>query len=268
MNLATFKIRAVREDEYITAEGMILCKACNTPRILQVDTDKNGNALYLNCNCKCICDKFLQAKEEEKRREFLAKVNILKDKSDLGERYGDCTFEKSIPLPEYEPLKAYIADASMNYIKGNGMYLYGGLGRGKTQGMACMINALSEKGYLSYFTSFNNIARDIKATYRRNSTESEDEVIRFLTNEVDFLFIDDVGTEYISGDGSQFIKEIIFDIINKRYNQLAPTIYSSNLSPKQLMTANIDERVIHRIIESTKRVEFTGKNMRSGQRLS
>ena len=228
--LNTFSIREPNDDEYIGADGIILCSNCHTPRIMQVDTIK-GKPIFLNCNCQCYLSKIEAEKIRRKHAEFIAKVNGLKAQSDLDSRFSDVSFDTD-----------------------------------KTHKLACMINAIAEKGYLPYFTTFNNIVRDIKSTYRRGSLKSEEDIIDFLVDDVQFLFIDDLGTEYLSEDGSGFIKEIIFDIVNKRYNALKPIIYSSNFKYEELQQkANIDERILHRIGETCKggAVAFYGKNMRA-----
>lgn len=83
----------------------------------------------------------------------------------------------------------------------------------------------------------------VKDTYRRDSDTSESEIIKRLAFP-HLLIIDEIGVQY----GSDAEKNILFDIINERYESLRPTILISNLNlPKLAEYAG--DRVIDRMKE-------------------
>lgn len=249
-------MRELKENEYVE-DGQIFCSVCKTTKTFDFDGQK------IEGNCQCVINRHLLEQKEKDAEKLRLRIEELKKNSDLGEKFRDVTFDRSEKISEFKPCIDYCKQAGDNYRTGKGMYLHGLVGRGKTHTMACMLNVLAGKLYVPYFTSFNNIARDIKSTYNRNSKLTEEDVYWQYTQDYQFLFIDDVGTEYASAtDGN--IQRVIFDIINKRYNDSKPIIFSSNLAIKNLSTAGIDERVIHRIYEMCKDnvVEFKGRNFR------
>ena len=83
---------------------------------------------------------------------------------------------------------------------------------------------------------------------------------------VDFLFIDDIGTERLRTNGEDsWIQEQIFDIINKRYNNQKPTVFSSNHSIRQLVEdRGLMEKTADRILEMSKdaRIKLEGDSYR------
>ncbi|MCX2643592.1 ATP-binding protein, partial [Klebsiella pneumoniae] len=85
------------------------------------------------------------------------------------------------------------------------------------------------------------IAREVKSTWSKTATRSEEDVIRFFTKP-DLLIIDEVGIQF----GSKAEEMIMFEIINTRYESLKPPILISNL-PKDELTQLIGERVLDRM---------------------
>ena len=122
--------------------------------------------------------------------------------------------------------------------------LVGPPGVGKTHLTACMGNALADKLYTVLFTSFVEIESKLKEGFGNNSAQSA--VLR-RAETVDFLFLDDIGTENIKA-GTGWLQTIAFDLINTRINAKKPTIYSSNYRISALMAnCNYEERTAHRI---------------------
>jgi len=75
------------------------------------------------------------------------------------------------------------------------------------------------------FTSVSRIIRRLKDSYRKDGEESEVEVMRDYSK-CALLVIDEVGVQF----GTDFEKNTLFDIINDRYENMRPTVLTSNLS--------------------------------------
>ena len=90
--------------------------------------------------------------------------------------------------------------------------------------------------------------RSVKDTFRRDSGRAEQEVLsHFAAPEL--LILDEIGVQY----GSDTEKNILFEIVNERYEALKPTILISNLA-RLALTEYAGERVIDRMKENGGRV--------------
>ena len=112
---------------------------------------------------------------------------------------------------------------------------------------------------LGYFFEISKIIRE--AYNKRNS---EEELINKITS-VDFLFIDDIGTEVLKkNDEDTWLQGVVFDVINKRYNNKKPTIFTSNHSIQELISQRgFMPKTVDRIIEMSSLIlKIEGKSFR------
>ena len=128
---------------------------------------------------------------------------------------------------------------------------------------ACIGNKLLEQGVTVLFTSFLEIARELKDKYSKNESEQS-----FMKNleEVDLLILDDIGTEIIvkSTKEKSWLQEKIYEIINARYVHKKSTVFSSNEAVLDLMKkCGMQQKTVDRIIEmSTVQLELKGISYR------
>ena len=84
---------------------------------------------------------------------------------------------------------------------------------------------------------------------------------------IDVLFFDDLGTEIFSkNSGDTWLQSLLFDIINKRYNNKKATIFSSNHSLNALINeCGIAGKTVDRISEMTSGavMKIEGSSLRS-----
>ncbi len=122
----------------------------------------------------------------------------------------------------------------------NSLLFIGGVGTGKTLLASALIDSLIDD-YNCGIIKVIDIVRQLKATWSRDSDESEEKVLARFIN-VDLLIIDEVGSQF----GSDTEKLFIFDIIDGRYADMKPTILISNLDI-QGVTDAVGERCIDRL---------------------
>ncbi|OFW84737.1 MAG: hypothetical protein A2W44_08930, partial [Acinetobacter sp. RIFCSPHIGHO2_12_41_5] len=79
-----------------------------------------------------------------------------------------------------------------------------------------------------YYTTDQAMLRRIRATYRQEKAETEEDVFDHLTN-VPLLIIDDMGKEEISDP--RFVQRVWFSIVNGRYENELPIVITANLTP-------------------------------------
>lgn len=248
------------QEEYIK-DGDIYCKECNTPRTCFGFTRK------VRCLCECQTRKLAEQKEIEQRAERLRQLEKLKVASLLGERYKNVTFGKTdVSDADFAKVadraRKYCVAASKVLEQGVGIYLYGSKGTGKTHLTACIANELMSNYYSVLYTNFSEISKSIRATYG-NRGESEQAFIDKLAT-IDFLFIDDFGTESVARDGDDlWLQEKIFEVVNKRYNANKPIIFTSNYSLAEMIkNRGLADKTVDRISEMCEIIKLDGKSYR------
>lgn len=120
----------------------------------------------------------------------------------------------------------------------------GNPGTGKTHiacGIGLRIMGAQQRTVL--FITVQRAIRRIKDTWVKGCEESESQAIGVITSP-DLLILDEVGVQF----GSDFEKNILFDILNERYEKRLPTILISNLSVNEVM-GYLGERVADRLRE-------------------
>ncbi|MCM1439793.1 MAG: ATP-binding protein [Roseburia sp.] len=184
----------------------------------------------------------------QNRAEILKRM---KDGNLLGTKYRLCNFDNFIITERnkelFEMLQDYWYGSHRASSCGIGIYLWGEPGTGKTHAMYALANELvySDR-YTVYFTSILDILNGMK----KNFTDTEEqENIKERAKEACFLFLDDIGAEQLK-DNSDWYKSIIYEIIDYRYRNNKPTIFSSNYCKTELVEKrHYDERLVQRILE-------------------
>lgn len=254
-------ILPVRADE-IEKDGFPYCAKCGTPRFVQLDDD-----FISRCICKCQAEERNRIEREKAvkmaREEFLSRQKL----SMLGKRYYNAAFHNALICSEnadaYRFAKNYCDNAKAAVENDIGMYFFGENSTGKTYLTACMCNELLRKGYSVLYTSVPVIIAEVQRSYsRKGEALGIAEVVEKLAN-TDFVFIDDLGKEFLGGK-TGFAERVLLEVLNARYNNEKPTIFSSNYTIKQLAEIiSLDRAIIERIGEmSTVVVPLVGVNFR------
>lgn len=263
----------ITDDEYIGADGLIYCKKCHSCKIW-ISPDKK---FAVRCICPCK-KKEIEKENARLERERIAAKNLeLRKSSLLVGKYAKTTFadtfiddaSKSF-VTAYNRLKKYVEVADEALANGYGVYIYGDCGVGKTHLSACVANALFDKGYSVLFTNVFNISKSIRATYRGKGSNSEENIL-FELESVDFLFIDDLGTErYTDKDGEDnWLQEKLYELFNSRLCLKKPTICTSNYSLVDLVEKRgLQPKIMDRIFALSSAVlQIKGDNYRQKLRI-
>lgn len=153
-------------------------------------------------------------------------------------------------------MKRY-ADEFGNSIQetGGGLILTGNPGTGKTHLAIGLGRDLAKLGFFCVYKNLSGIIRDVRATWS-SENKSEDEVINRLKS-VDLLIIDEIGAQA----GSDNERNIIFEIINGRYERVKPTVIISNYSIAEVADF-ISERSVDRITQGGGVLNFNWESQR------
>ncbi len=129
-------------------------------------------------------------------------------------------------------------------------------GTGKSH-LAIAIAQEVMKSGTALYTSAIDAVRMIRDTWRRDSEKTESQVLKMLS-EIDLLVLDEVGVQY----GTEAEQVSLFDIIDKRYRDLMPTILLTNLN-KAGMKSFLGDRSFDRLRENGIWVMFDWESSRN-----
>ena len=249
-----------------------ICKICGEPTQYLVNISLMNRQFLAHINCRCERKKLEIQRENELKQEKLAKIAELKNLSLISKRYENVSFEStqtghnSSFDKAFERCKRYCENHQKVYENGNGIYLFGAKGSGKTHLTACIANELLKKCVPVLLTNLFEISKAVKSTFQNGFHESEQEFFERF-EKVSFLIFDDLGVEtFTKNDRDTWLQTLLFDLINRRYNAKKPTIFSSNYSLNELVNLRgIADRTVDRISEMTSGAvfKFDGESMRS-----
>ncbi len=252
---AEMNMLSSNSDDYVK-DGLLYCGNCNTPKQAYIEGFKR------NMPVPCECRKEQNRKEEEQRERFKKQQRIieLREQSLLGSRYADATFENTETSHSTEFAKIHnrckryceVAEAVLR--DGTGIYLFGTNGTGKSRLTACMGNELMLNNYTVLYTNFAEVSRKII---------KDDNFINKLAK-IEFLFIDDFGTEKVTkGSEDIWMQEKVFEVINARYIEQKPIIFTANYSLKELIEdRGMAKRTVDRIMEMCEIIKLDGTSYR------
>ena len=116
-----------------------------------------------------------------------------------------------------------------------GLYIHGPVGTGKTHILWALKNKLDERckenalhnisGPYSRVYNTTELLHEIRSQFDR---KNEDDTLSELLEYKDILLLDDIGAEKIS----DWVRERLYLIINKKYEDIVPMIFTSNVDFK------------------------------------
>ena len=190
-----------------------------------------------------------QREEQRKRDEAEARAwRVRISQAMIPERFKDRTLDSYIPNnPGQEHALQFAREYANNFDQaretGRCAIFVGKPGTGKTHlAIGIALHVVSMKKTV-LFTTVQRAIRRVKDTWTKGSEESESQAIDAIAYP-DLLVLDEVGVQF----GSEFEKQVLFDILNERYEKRKPTILLSNIPAKDL-SGYLGERVADRLRE-------------------
>jgi DNA replication protein DnaC len=236
---------------------MFINKMPDTPEVINCPKHGSFEAKYMRlpmshkimesreCS-KCIIERDDRKSVEEKQKvidESQRLATQRRVKAGISKRNINKTFDDYICNTQAQQHAKTIAENFVKNFPGDqNILMLGSVGTGKTLLASVIIEALLPD-YRCLLVKVMDIVRAIKGTWRRDSEQSESDLIDILINK-DLLVIDEVGTQF----GSDTEKLFIFDIIDGRYQAMKPTILISNLDIDGVKNV-IGDRCVDRLRE-------------------
>ncbi|MDX3097117.1 ATP-binding protein [Streptomyces sp. ME19-03-3] len=138
--------------------------------------------------------------------------------------------------------------ARKQVVTGPSLLMAGVVGAGKTHQAYGAIRLLVRMGLGVRWRA--TTAADLYASLRpRQGVDSERELAAI--SRCPLLIIDDLG----AAKASEWVEEVTYRLVNRRYNHMLPTLVTTNLAIKDLRT-HLGDRVTSRLAQMTTRVQF------------
>jgi DNA replication protein DnaC len=205
-------------------DGLLYCGKCKTPKQCKIELFGRERTPF--CLCQCEKEKQDAEKEAIKKREKLQAVQRMRRAGFPDTELTRWTFDKDDGTNEKitAVAKNYVENFAEMKKRGKGLLLFGNVGTGKTFISACIANALIDKGAPCLVTNFARLVNTVSGMY-----EGKQEYIDSL-NKFDLLVIDDLASER----DTEFMGEIVQNIIDSRYRAGLPLIVTTNLTADEL----------------------------------
>lgn len=139
--------------------------------------------------------------------------------------------------------------------EGSFLVMGGVTGTGKSHLALAIAQVVMRRGTAMYMDVGDLIQR-VRGTWRRDSSHSEEEIFALLGS-IDLLIIDEIGVQR----GTDDEKNVMFDVINRRYRDNRPTILLTNLDGKALVEL-LGPRVMSRLSERAQFLSFKWNDWR------
>lgn len=180
----------------------------------------------------------------------------IKERSNLGKRFADRTFanfEKRRDPQAYNQCLAYSNRENLFSEKRNSLMIFGPVGSGKTHLSASIANDFAERGIPTLFGTYSEHLEHIKDEF---DSAGANEYLRDMKTMM-VLVIDDIGKE----KQTEWTQQILFDVVNYRYEHLLPIIITTNFSAEQL-AEYVGHPVWSRLYEMSNGVTTAGSDYR------
>ncbi len=243
----------VEDGDYLV-DGLLYCHKCRTPKQCRINI--LGEVKTPMCLCKCAAEQLEREEQERKQREAFDRAQRMLQAGFPDAEMQHWTFANDDNTNEKigTVARRYAEQFGGFKKRHKGLLFYGTVGTGKSFYAACIVNALIAKGVPCLMTNFARLTNTLQGM-REGRQEYIDGLSRF-----DLLVIDDLAAER----DTEYMQEIVTNIIDARYRSGLPLIVTTNLTPQELKhAADISkQRIYSRLFEMCVPVEVKGSDRR------
>lgn len=273
------------QGDYYGDDGLLVCGKCHTPK--QTRCQMPWGEVTPMCLCQCGAEQRDREYRERKCAELeleyrhqqingltdfellcwidrnntvgSAKLNkerlaILKRLCFAETKMLSWNFENANDCKAIEIARNFVDKFDTMKENGKGLLFFGKTGTGKSFTGACIANALTDRGIPCLMTNFADIRNTAQGLF-----EGRAEYFKSF-NKFHLLVIDDLFAE----SKTEYMQEIVYAVINARYEAGLPLIITSNLTSEEIKhPADISsQRIFSRLYQMCVPIEVEGKDQR------
>ena len=181
------------------------------------------------------------------RPQRIAQAKARKLSAVIPRRYAGVSFDRP-PVTQITPfvvdaVRRYVRDIDANLDQGQGVWLHGDVGTGKTTLAMLISRHALEAGRSVAIYSLPRLLSELRKTFDESSDTTYLQLLDSLAS-VDLLHVDDVGAER----SSDWVLEQLYSIVNARYEEQRSVVITTNLEHDEL-AEQIGQRTVSRLIE-------------------
>jgi len=230
------------------AEKANLDSASGCPKCQGTGWERMPDARVRRCACRTV-----------------SRTSSLDDASRIPRRYDECNFDSYFPLnPSQEAALMFARRVADEYPNLDiGLLFIGTCGIGKTHLAVSILKALLEKNIPCLFYDFRDLLKEIQDSWNSQTQTSEMDILSAVY-QAEVLVLDELG----ASKPTEWVKDTMTHVINKRYNDKKVTIFTSNyLDAKtnpydETLQERVGVRLRSRLHEMCKVITITGDDYR------
>lgn len=180
---------------------------------------------------------------------LIGEAEQVKNASNLGQRFESRTFgtfDKSRDVNAFNVCVSYASNNDLFRIERNSLIILGGVGSGKTHLASSIANAMIARGIPVLFGTYLEHLEELRREF--NSTGERLYLAKMKSTPL--LVLDDIGRE----KQTDWSRQVMFDVINHRYEHMTPIVITTNMSKKDL-EAYLGKDVYSRLCEMSAMLE-------------
>lgn len=240
----------------MTGKEKKVCQYCGKPKQEKIIGKGEHSITIWVDSCTCVAD---MEKAEEQRKQNIARIKALR------KQYKQAGFTRKQMGKRLRNLSCEHKEEFCEWVKNfrprktKGMFLYGGVGNGKTTSGSCIAKELVNKGYKNvYFYTMAEYLNQMQQTYKEDSKISFADIMQKWFD-ADAVFIDDFGREKYSDKRL----ENVFLFFDGLYNNCTTFFIMAN--PENILRVKSIpefEAIFDRFSETLEKVVFKGESLR------
>lgn len=199
-----------------------------------------------------ICDCVKRQREQKKLLELFSSARI--PKRYIGKSLGN--FDRSWQPKAFGLAEGYLRDWRDMAYAGKGLIFVGGVGTGKTHLAFAILLDLLACGVKGMAATVPDLMDDLRPKHGETSDRQMKQIETLKT--IDLLLLDDLGAQR----NTEWVTERLFIILNARYNNMLPTVITSNEKLEDLEATPGWRRIIDRIVEMCGVIVVEGESYR------